>query len=107
MPDWICLHRPDNCKQLFMELLEGIAENNNEVTLVLEMIDKKRVDQIGRKEWKVTCEKLLEYVSSLADNSNDHSGELIFASAQQISSVLRTNLTSEVRSRLNIDWPEI
>ena len=78
-----------------------------DVKHVFENIKEDRLDKIEPKKWKTTCELVLGNVSNRGINSDAQSGDLMFASVQQISSVLRTNLTHEVHSRLNFDWPEI
>ena len=99
MNDWDCPERPANPHRLFVTMLEGMAEENDNIKDVLGKIDPVK--------WKSSCELIAEHLASLVNKSQAQTGGLIFASAQQISSILRTNLTYEVHSRLNVDWPEI
>ena len=107
IPDWICLKRPENTKELFMTLLDEMTESETDAKHVLECIKEDQLDRIKPKIWKSTCKLVLDNVLSRVKNSDTQSGDLIFASVQQISSILRTNLTHEVHSRLSVDWPEI
>lgn len=107
MSNWVCLQRPENSSVLFLEMLEGLEEGSSDVKHVVDKLREDRLDLIDAGKWESTCELVLENVSDLVKKSDARSGNLIFASAQQISSVLRTNLTCEVHSRLSADWPEI
>lgn len=107
MSDWVCLQRPEDTDKLFMTILEEMAEGRTDVKQVLESLKEGQVEKIDAENWKSSCKLVLEYLSELVQKSDAQSGNLIFASVQQISSILRTSLTHEVHSRLSVDWPEI
>jgi hypothetical protein len=55
--------------------------------------------------WRRVCRSVSDKIESFVKESNPKAGEVIYAAIQQVSSVLRTNLAHELRSRLDVEWP--
>ena len=107
LEDWICLKRPKDPKVMFISLLASEKLTNGARSQIADIINNGNLEAIDTQEWNSTIEAVLNHLVSQVKSNEDHIGDLIFASAQQISSILRTNLTFEVRSRLNTNWPDV
>jgi len=100
LPGWCCDERLAPPQEVFSELLRSLPPKDR-----YEGIDLKRPETLDPERWRRLCESLSAALESLIKDSNPKAGEVIFASVQQVASVLRSNLTHELRSRLDVEWP--
>ncbi len=62
-------------------------------------------EKLDPEQWRISCKAVSEKLGALVNESDPKAGEAIYVSIQQVSSKLRTNLTHEIRSRLDVEWP--
>jgi hypothetical protein len=113
LPDWYCNERPDEPENLFVQLLTELPNQDENVKGIVEYLQAtnkekqaKNKENIDIAQWKVVCSSVSEKLESLAKAEDPKAGARIFVSIQQVSSILRTTLTDEVHSRLDVEWPE-
>jgi len=101
LPDWRYEERLADPRKVFGELLQSLPPEDQ-----YQGIDLNRPETLDPKRWQNLCRSLPAALSSLIKNSNPKAGgEVVFATVQQVASVLRSNLTHELRSRLDVEWP--
>jgi hypothetical protein len=101
---WKCSDRPEDPKQVFLELLERLDERDRTLA---EQILRETPDAAGAERWREIVKALAAQFSSLPINKRA-AGDYVYAAIQQVASVLRTGLTFELGSRLNVNrslWP--
>lgn len=119
LAEWTCLIRPDEPEKVFRTVLQHVlepkegagsgvtasrrAEVDRRITGLLRRLEDP--DPATEREWSDCCELVADYLRVLAEGKNEQAGEAIFAAIQQVSSVLRTVLASDVRGRRDIDLP--
>jgi hypothetical protein len=98
LPEWHCDKRPANPDEVFAGLLLRSPHLKQ-----YKGIDLKRPKTL--KRWQDLCVSLPDALESLIKDSEPKAaGEFVFAAVQQVSSVLRSNLTDELHSRLDVQW---
>ena len=100
---WRCDPRPTDPEIIFADLLAEISRKDPKLKPHVDLV--RRPDKLEAKDWKAVCESVSERLESLVDESDPKAGEAIYAAIQQVSSVLRSNLADELRSRLDVQWP--
>jgi hypothetical protein len=104
-PDWCCIERPAEPEKIFAQMLEEIAKQNNDMENAFSSFQEKKLEKIDSKQWSAMCKSVSEKLESFVSTANPQAGELIYVSIQQVSSVLRSTLTQEIHSRLDVEWP--
>jgi len=101
---WECANRPENPKKVFTDFLMKLSDDSSDIKHVIAHL--KQPEIINLKKWRSSYNIIIKEINLLVGKLDVHAGDIIFASAQQFSSILRTNLTHEVRSRIDVDWGE-
>lgn len=97
LDDWLCKRRPDDPELLFRKLLQELPEGQRK--------ERKELPSLRPEEWEEICKWLTAKIKSLVEARKPDEpappevGDAIFATIQQLSSVLRTVLAGEVGSR--------
>ncbi|MCC6232043.1 MAG: hypothetical protein IT580_05335 [Verrucomicrobiales bacterium] len=99
---WTCDKRPLEPKELFENLLRQLAR---EEKISFDVCQLKEPEKIDPKVWLSVCQQVEERLRSLNTAATPQVGEWLFATIQQVSSVLRTNLAHELHSRLELRLP--
>ena len=100
--DWQCENRPDNPEELFNKLLTKLPESNP----IVKAYSKETRDPITMDagQWRETCRKSLALELETLANAQQPAtdvGDIIYSTIQQVSSVLRSNLANDIKSRFN------
>jgi hypothetical protein len=102
---WRCECRPNDPKEVFLRLLEDV-HGTETVRAALDGARSSDDDlQLSPHAWKWTCQSLTRHLRELVADAHPATGDAIFASVQQVSSVLRTILAQDVRSRFDVRLP--
>jgi hypothetical protein len=100
LPNWSCDERLAAPQEVFGALLRNLPPKDQ-----YEGIDLNHPETLDPRRWRRLCQSLSAPLESLIKGSDPKAGEVVFAAVQQVSSVLRSNLTHELRSRLDVEWP--
>lgn len=101
-PSWHCASRPNNAKQIFVDIIKAAEPGPLAESIVA---DLDQPDNLSPKQWRRSCAQISAHLVELAKANAPAAADKIFASVQQISSVLRSILAHDVRSRLDIQLP--
>lgn len=107
LPSWQCVSRSVRPKDIFHQFLNDLSDEIKKAGLQLKQLVKQldQPESIEPKEWRDLCRLIAKKLESQASTSDPAFGEYIFVILQQVSSVLRTNLTFELHSRLEARVP--
>jgi hypothetical protein len=105
LPGWHCARRPATPEDIFILLLTELGADDacaREAALHLSRHEPEALDE---DRWRRACRSVAGKLGPLAQHPDPEAGQAIFASLQQASSILRSHLTFELRSRLDVKWP--
>ena len=114
LPGWHCPHRPSQAdtKERFARLLKDVAarepklqEQANLVQTTPEKLDPDTWKQISTLV-AAGLSEAVQRAAKAGDAAREEVGKDICAAVQQVSSVLRSKLAAELRSRLDVERPE-
>jgi hypothetical protein len=103
--DWKCHPRPPDTKESFKALMTRLAANEPTLESCVSLIRKDEPERIGHATWRAACKSVAREIEKLANQRTSQACEEIYCALQQISSILRTKLAAEVRSRLAVELP--
>jgi hypothetical protein len=103
--DWSCQHRPVDTLARFNTLLHTCRGQNDRLTECARLIAEKRPQDLNPGDWLAACDIVAKELAALAEQRTPQACENIYSALQQISSILRTRLAAEVRSRLAVNLP--
>ena len=101
LPDWGTFDTREN----FMRLMAGIAGKEPELQQCVALIGAGTPERIEHAIWRKACKAVASEIEILANQKTREACDDIYCALQQISSILRTKLAAEVRSRLAVDLP--
>lgn len=104
-PDWRCEKRPTDTRTPFNELIAEVAKKDDRLTPCERLIEKKTPERMKPGLWLDTCKAVMEKLADAKTLQTPEGCDLTYCAIQQISSILRTRLAAEVRSRLAVDLP--
>jgi hypothetical protein len=104
-PDWKCHPRPPDTRENFKALLTRIAGNEPALMSCASLIRKDEPERLEHATWRVACKAVASEIEKLANQRTSQACDDIYCALQQISSILRTKLAAEVRSRLAVELP--
>jgi hypothetical protein len=105
LPGWKCNTRPGDPKEVFTAILNEVAKGRPLLEAQVTLLVEKHPEKLDPECWEELCQALSAKLKCLVDANDPNAGEAIFNAIQQVSSVLRTNLTHELHSRLDVEWP--
>jgi hypothetical protein len=106
--NWHCESRPDRPKEIFLKLAAEATKRDEKAPAKETFVpDLENAERLSPVEWQNLCESISAHLTRLVEANSSVAGESIFACVQQISSVLRSNLAHDVRSRLDVDLPSV
>ncbi len=123
LPDWSCQERPAKAFEIFVDFLAGVAAKEaRRVTAAgaasqskeaheggfehcVRLIEHKEPESMRPEDWRNACRAVAQELESLARLGTREACEKIYCAVQQVSSILRTRLAFEVRSRLAVKLP--
>ncbi len=103
LPGWHCGERAEKPADVFGDFMTKLSQSDRGLERVTSLL--KQPDKLSPEEWRSACKTVVRRLESLVKESAPGAAQVIYAATQQVSSILRTNLAHEVRSRLDIDWP--
>jgi hypothetical protein len=105
LPDWSCPQRPTNTLSRFSTLLDTVVEKEGKFHACARLLAAKTPERMDPDEWRAACGAIAKDLQNLAIRGAPEACDSIYCAVQQISSILRTRLASEVRSRLAVELP--
>ena len=111
---WMCYPRPTDPKEIFDKLLNAMELTDKE-SKDLELTGQELKDQVSKattkpqlldpKKWRKCCRMVSSKLKLLVDEAKTDAGSVIYAAIQQVASILRTYLSHELGSRLEVERP--
>jgi len=103
LPGWRCEVRPLDPKTIFTAFMRELAEGDRNVAATMALLEKP--EALDAEQWRASCRAIAKRLEAFVGESAPGAGEAIYAATQQVSSILRSNLAREIRSRLDVSWP--
>lgn len=102
---WTCENRPSELREQFIVLLRDWARDDDKAQRCLKKFENGEPERMDPKDWTSTCTLISGKLEALAASGDPNAGAVIYCALQQISSALRSKMTQEVRSRLDVMLP--